>query len=275
MELVKMVDIFPFTRVVYNSPTDKETWEPKISRSRDLHNTAEFEMVAKGYRQAATMHITPQTYEKSIEKIVRNNLVWLPIQRTKNYSGFSHKHFPTGETDLNSSAYGVLAKTIEDAEIFRNASHNLKTDHSIIGELLGFPQCCQHFFNTVWTSGYFDPIWQAAEQTDGAKKISDTHIILEKTYLEAMQIFRYIGPRITSHLSCSFTCEESRIVGKKWIECMEQLDPDGLSDMLDVLNLPFQWSVKWGIAIITTPHFKIVTNSMPTKKEYIIECIAH
>lgn len=273
MELTQMADLFPFTRVIYNSPKAQEIWEPKIKRASSIHNEAEFEMVRMGYRRAATLHISPYDYEKSIEKIIRNGLAWLPIQRTKNYNGFSHKHFPTDPEDPDSSVYGVLAKTIEDAEMFRNASRGQATDHNIIGELLGFPQCCRDFFDTVWMAGYIDPIWQAAEKTEGAEKLSDTHIILKKIYPEAMQAFRYIGPRITSHLSCSFTCEESKKEGQKWIECMEKFDAEGLQAMMNILTLPFKWSVKWGVAIISTPHFRIITNSMAAKKEYIIEYI--
>lgn len=271
MELTNITDIFPFTRIIYNSPEDKESWEPKILRSSALHNKTEFEMVRMGYRRVATMHITPRTYEKDIEIIIRNKLVWLPIQRTKSYSGFSHKHFPTDSSDPNSSVYGVLAQTLEDAEAFRNASQGPNTDHNIIGDLLGFPLCCRDFFNTVWMDGFFDPIWQAAERTEEAQKISDTHIVLKKIYPEAIQVFRYIGPRITSHLSCSFTCEESRNIGQKWIECMNIIDPEGFHDMMDILSLPWKWSVKWGIAIVTTPYFRVVTNSLPVKKEYIVE----
>lgn len=270
MEFVKMADLFPFTRVVYNSPEAQEEWEPKIKRAAAVHNKAEFEMVRMGYRKAATLHISPRDYEVSIENIIRNGLVWLPIQRTKNYDGFSHKHYPTDPGDPNSSVYGVLARTVEDAETFRRASRN-PVDHDVIGELLGFPKCCRDFFNEVWAAGYYDPVWQAAERTEGAQKVSDTHIVLKKVYLEAMQVYRYIGPRVTSHLSCSFTCEESRKEGERWLECIEKFDPVGLQNMIDILKLPFRWSVKWGIAIITTPYFRIITNSMPTKKEYIVE----
>jgi len=273
MELIQMADLFPFTRIVYNSPQNKKVWGQKISRASSVHNKAEFEMVRMGYRKAATMHISPYSYDESIEKIIRNDLVWLPIQRTKNYNGFSHKHFPTDPRDPDSSVYGVLARSIEDAEAFRNASQGQTTDHNIIGDLLGFPQCCRNFFNEVWPKGYFDPIWQAAERTEGAEKVSETHIALKKVYPEAMQVFRYIGPRITSHLSCSFTCEESKKEGQRWVECMEEFDPEGLQAMMDILTLPFKWSVKWGIAIVTTPHFRVITNSVPSKKEYIIEFV--
>lgn len=270
MELFKSIDIFPFTRVIYNSPEAQKEWSPKIYDAASLHHRAEFEMVRMGYRRAATMHISPRTYDKDIEMIMQNNLVWLPIQCTKNYSGFSHKHYPANPGDPNTSVYGVLARTLEDAETFRRASRN-PVDHDVIGELLGFPKCCRDFFNEVWAAGYYDPVWQAAERTKGAQKVSDTHIILKEVYPSAVHSLRYAGPRITSHLSCSFSCEESNKVGQKWIECMEKIDRKGLHNMLEILNLPWRWSVYRGIAIVTTPYFRIITNSMPTIKEYVIE----
>lgn len=271
MELLEDIDVYPFTRVIYNSKKESDEWAPKIRRAGSLYNTSEFEMVSMGYRKAGTMHISPQTYDIEIEKIIRNKMAWLPIIRTKNYEGFSHKHFPTNRNDMNSSVYGVMSKDIKTAEQFKEASNKRPVDHDSIGELLGFPKCCIDFFNKEWRKGFIDPIWQAAKRTKNVEFRSKNHVVLKKIYPEAVQVFRYIGIRITSHLTCSFDCEKTKEVGAKWLECQRKIDPEAAENLLEILSLPFKWSVKWGIAIVQTPHFKIITNSVPSRCKYIVE----
>src|SRR5690606_19898793 len=93
--------------VVSHSQKAKDAWEERVQRARRLHDRVEFEMVARGHRRAATLHLSPRYFEHQVEQIHKAGLVWLPIQRTRNYSGFSHKHFPTTGDDPNSSVYGV------------------------------------------------------------------------------------------------------------------------------------------------------------------------
>jgi len=275
MDLIEGLDIHPFTQFIWKGEDKRLLWEGKAKIARTLHDRAEYEMVKQGHRKCATLHISPRNYDKMFEQIARDGLVWFPIQRTKNYSGFSHKHFPVEEIDLNASVYGVLARSVEDAETFREASgyYGGKTDHTVIGELLGFPECCMEFFNGVWAAGYYDPVWQAALSTPGAEKLSDTHIRVTGS-VHSHALLRYAGFRTTSHLPCSLACEESQAVGETWLKVMYNIDPLGTDALLDVLKLPVTWSCYRGIAIITTDAFMVSTNSMPTKNEYVIEFVA-
>jgi len=190
----------------------------------------------------------------------------------------SHKHFPTDASDPNSTVYGVLARGLEDAEKFRAASGYGEagqqgkggTDHAAIGNLLGFPKYCCGFFNKVWPMGYYDPIWQAAVRTNGAERVSETHVRVRGSVF-AHQLLRYLGFRITSHLPCRFECEETVRVGKTWLEVMRGFDPLGTDALLEVLQLPMRWRCYRGVAILETEAFIASTNSIPTEREYVIE----
>jgi hypothetical protein len=274
MDLLTGVDIHPFTQFVWRGKDKEVEWSGRLKAARQIFSLAEYEMVKQGMRRCATLHISPGNYDERIEKIMKDELVWLPIQRTQSYNGFSHKHFPVENIDMDSSVYGVLARNLDDAHEFRNASayydSEKRVDHEAIGELLAFPECCCTFFNNVWRLGYYDYIWQTAMNTPGVEAVSETHIKV-KGSVYTHQLLRYLGFRVTSHLPCSFQCEETKKIGKIWLDIMRETDSLATDALLDVLRLPLTWSCLHGVAVITTDVFVLSTNSMPTSKEYAIE----
>lgn len=274
MDLIPGLDVHPFTQFVWRSAEARLKWAGRFKMARSLHDRTEYEMVKRGHRRCATLHIGPRDYDAQIERIAKDGLMWLPITRTKTYSGFAHRHYATDASDPNSTVYGALARTLEDAEAFRTASghgaQDGKADHANIGDLLGFPKCCCDFFNEVWPMDYYDPLWQAAVCTDGAERMSETHLKVRGSVF-AHQLLRYLGFRITSHLPCSFQCEETVRIGKVWLEVMRDLDRLGTDALLDILRLPLRWRCYRGVAILETEAFIASTNSMPTEKEYIID----
>ena len=269
-DMVRGVDPFPFTRLVWHSVDKQKEWEPIVRRAARVHEQAEYEMVKQGERACATLHISPSNYDIWMERIMTDKLIWLPIQRTRNYQGFSHKHFPTHAGDPNSSVYGVLARTKEEAEEFRAASMGRRTDHSVIGRLLGFPECCIRTFNEVWPS-FFDPVYQSAQAMYHEEVDLGTHRAIRVTpHVATNQMLRYSGFRLTSHFPCRLDCEATIEEGKKWLRVSKRIDPQGTEYLLRVLRLPGEWSVLKGVAQVETPHFTIVTNSMPTRNKWAV-----
>ncbi len=274
MDLVPNLDVQPFTQFVWRSQEQKLIWEGRLKMARSLHDRAEYEMVKQGRRRCATLHIGPTTYDTQIERIVGDGLVWLPIQRTKMYSGFSHRHYPTSPDDPSATVYGVLARNMEDARLFREASaYDGKVDHNTIGDLLGFPRCCCSFFSFIWPNGYYDPLWQAAVNTQESERISETHIKV-KGSIHTNQFLRYTGYRTTSHLPCSLTCQETISVGQIWLDVMRSIDTLGTDALIDILSLPLKWRCYRGVVIVETEAFIVISNSMPTSKEYVVEFTA-
>lgn len=272
-DLWPILDIFPFAGFVWNSVYAQEDWMSIVARARSWHDRMEYEMVKNRARRCATMHISPQNYDQTIEKIMDDKLIWLPIQRTKNYNGFAHQHYPVDNLDLNSSVYGVLAYNKEDAEAFRDASsynQNKSVDHVTIGELLGFPDCCCDAFNRWWPQ-FVDPVYQMAEASPKKLWIGENYNALYvEPHIATHQMLRYAGFRLTSHFACSLDCEKSKEVGQLWMDVGREVDPRGLDALIQILSLPAEWSCLNGIAVVETEPFTIVTNSMSTKEKWAV-----
>lgn len=266
------IDVNPFTRLVWNSTEAREKYEVMLNRALPLHDKAEYEMVRRGLRKCGTIHFSPHTFHSLIERFHKDNMVWLPIQWTRNYGGFSHRHIPTVVGDSNSSAYGVMARNLEDAEAFRRASSYMargQTDHKKLGDLLLFPDCCSTFFVEKWGDGYYDPVWHSAEETKNSKMVADRVIEVEG-HIHTNQMLRYMGLRTTTHFPCSLDCEESIRIGDIWLDVMNSIDQTGTDYLIELLSMPIVWSCLHGVAIVETPIFTIITNSLPTKERWTV-----
>ncbi len=267
------VDVHPFTRLVWNSEEARQKYGNILSQAIALHDKAEYEMVRLGKRKCGTLHLAPHNFHILMERIKKDNMVWLPIQWSKSYSGFSHYHLPTTAGDPNSSCYGVMAKSMEDAEAFRTASayngrNANKTDHEAIGELLGFPACCTKFFTEEWSNGFYDPVWQSASATK--HKVVSERILKVEGHIHTNQMLRYVGLRTTSHFPCSLKCEETIKIGETWLDVMRSLNSAATDTLIELLGMPLIWSTLHGIATVETPIFTLITNSLPTKKRWIV-----
>lgn len=267
------LDVHPFTRLVWNSEGARARYETTISEAMSLHDRAEYEMVRLGERKCGTLHLYPHSFDDTIEQVQKDGMVWLPIQWSGNYSGFSHYHVPTTPGDPNSSCYGVIARNLDDAEMFRTASayngrNAGKVDHEVIGELLGFPPCCTKFFVDEWGRGFFDPMWQSAVAAKNAA-VTDRQADVEG-HVHTNQMLRYNGLRTVSHFPCSLDCQESIKVGEVWLDVMQKINPDATAYLVELLEMPLIWTCLHGIAIVETPIFTIITNSMPTKERWTV-----
>lgn len=265
MKLIDGLDIHPFTKIYWKK--ENERVHTLTQRTGRVYNQAEYLTVKKKLRKASTFHISPNAFEDQIERLTEDGLFWIPIQRSKVYSGFSHKHFPTHKADPDSTVYGALSWKLEYAQQLKKASRN-GCDHKKIAELLGYPKCCAGFFSKVWKQGYYDPIWQAAENTKGAKRKGNRIELTSNGY--ANSSMRYFGLRIVPQLTCSFQCKESERQGKMFLEVMRDLDEEATAFLLEYLKGDMTWSVLHGIAQVETDDFVGVTNSMPTKEKFTI-----
>lgn len=268
------IDVPPFTRLVWNSDDARRRYEHVLSKAASLHDKAEYEMVRRGKRKCGTLHLAPHNFHILSERLQKDGMVWLPIQWSKSYSGFSHYHLPTTVGDPNSSCYGVIARNMEDAEAFRTASayngrNAGKVDHEIIGELLGFPSCCAKNFVDKWAEGFFDPVWQSAIGTKTGRVVKDRVVEVEG-HIHTNQMLRYFGFRTTSHFPCSLDCEATIAIGEVWLEVMREIDPEATSYLIEILEKPLIWSCLHGIATIETPEFTGITNSLPTRERWSV-----
>lgn len=279
MELLNF-GMYGVFRIQYANLQSKHIWSEKIRRAYPIYSILEYETVAHGIRTCMIDHLV--NHENMVEKVrnyARKGLILLPLSEENIGKGFSHL---TNEAPSVVNIRSVVARSKEDAEQFLH--YHLKSDHVKIGEMLGFPHKSCAFFDKVWSEGYFDPVWQQAENTEEPvlkfkKDLTKNgevqkHVIRLKQYDDYQLIttvFRYINMRAISHFAYSFSDTESLDVARKWIQLARYLKLPGVDDLLDVLRLPYQWDCYKGIAEITTPVFKLVVNSMPCYPHYVIQ----
>lgn len=204
---------------------------------RNMHgflNEIEYKMVSKGFRQANVYHMVPENFDKQIERIMEDGLVFLPIHRTSRYSGFSHCHIFTDSLDLGSMVYGVVAKDLNTAKQFRDAQTN-NFDHKTTGDLLGYPKCCSEAFNEYFQKSY-DPIWEPAINTEGSY-LKDKILYVPHYNPKILQHLRYFGPRIVPWFPCNFLCEESSEKAEIWFNLMKETNEELAKNILDILNV--------------------------------------
>ena len=271
MQLLPNFDMPPFARTQWTSEKAHSAWNSRLHQAASAYGQLEWETIRAGVRECTTTHVNPDNMGHDARIWANRGLTLLPYQRVGSYSGFAHRHPPV-EEGRPWSWYSIVGRTIEAAESFAHASDI--GDHEAIGDLLGYPTCCQQFFNRVWGAGYIDPIWQAAERTrkDCINKETPSHILIKRhAALTLFEGMRYIGIRLAPHLTCSLSCMPSVKMVRDWIKIGNEANIAGLTDLVRFFEMPVRWSCLKGIAVIDTPLFRIVTNSMACPIEHIVD----
>lgn len=256
-----------------------EIWNKKIPVASKFFKELEIETVAHGLRECAIASVAVADVDTFCRNLSKKGLIFVPIMKLQNSSSFYHvnERVDNDNLPLNYLMNGVVTTSTTLAEHFIKAYES--RDDIEVGRLLGFPVCCRNFFDEIWQNGYVDPIWQQADNTKNTKKFYfpdevyniDKHIVKIKSgNHEIVSALRYIGVRIVSHIPCSCDCEESMKIAKERIELARKLEMEGLSETLEILQLPYEWDCLKGIAIINTPVFKIVVDSVPCFPRYIV-----
>jgi len=258
-----MNDLKPFCKLVWNSVSLADEWSNVLAKAQDISFQAEYEMVRQGLREANVYHMYPNAFDKQIEQITEDGLVFLPILRSRTYNGFSHQHYPTEVLDSNSFVFGVVAENLEAAKRFRNASKS--GDHVTQGLMLGYPECCSKFFTESWTKQKaLDPCYETALNTLSHTVENDVVNVEGHPYLN--QMLRYFGLRITPFFPCSFNCQEAIQVGEAWHLVMKCIDEDTTDKIMELLSQPLSWSLYKGIIEIKTPLFRGIVNGYSCDK---------
>jgi len=248
MELIKNFNLTSFTQISWVSQEAKDKWEKAITACSQMVQEMEILSVKQGQRACAWRTISRQSLPDFTQQCARMNLIVLPVRWVGSWEGFIH-HTPEGDSNV----YCIIAREMDDALTYLdafNAGDNVKQ-----GEMLGFPACCCSFFEQNWKAGYFDPVWQMTGR--------------DNPHPYSNPILRYIGLRVGFHIPCSFHCEATI----KAAEARLRIAPDQeLATLLvALLSMPMSWSALHGQAVVRTPIFYLITQTVPTLKEHKIE----
>lgn len=238
-----------------------------------LYSKAELATVIAGMRRVYVYHINSERFDVSYDFLRQNNLVFFPVRKSGAYEGFSNRHMPVKRGQpYNLYGAAVKADDQEAGELFSEASNGKLADHTTIGELLGYPDCCVDFFNDVWPSKSIDPMYEAAVETHGAVE-NDGGSVEVSTHPYCNNMLRYFGIRTTPHLTCSMQCKKTIKWGEEWVEVMRQIDDEATNWLLELQSMPLTWNAYKSVAIIDTPLFRGVTNSDKTLEKKIVRNI--
>ncbi len=263
MNLIKR-KVTPFTKVRYHTRDDEAYWAPRIKLVCDTVGPIEILMVEKGHREASTVHLRKKNYKEEIEALKSRGLIFTPIHWVKSFNGFAHEHIYSNKNDPEAICYGVATRTEKVGTAFRNASEGGQQDHDLLGGLLGYPSCCRKFFKDVWTNGYVDTIWHQALNSGAVPERAEHggYSLTVKGYPECVAMQRYWGVRVSFHLPCSFTCEETRKLSELWYREIRSVNKRAAEVLKETLSLPTCWDAHKGVAVVNTPHYKGLTSSV-------------
>jgi hypothetical protein len=248
MELIKGFNLTSFTQVSWVSQGARDKWEPTVNACSQMVQDLEILSVKHGHRACAWRTVSRQSLPEFIQQCAEMNLIVLPVRWVGGWEGFIH-HTPEGD----SNAYCIIAREMQDALAYLKAFQ--AGDNVKQGEMLGFPKCCCEFFQKNWAAGYFDPVWQMAGR-DAPHPLSNP-------------LLRYIGLRVGFHIPCSFNCSETIKLSELRLKIAP--DQDLAKLLVALLSMPMTWSALHGQAVVRTPLFYLVTQTVPTLTEYKME----
>jgi len=229
--LTEWLTLVPETRTIWASAAARKEWEPKVQLAAEGYLCAERYTVATGARQAGQLWLSVADYLSFLPWAIEHGLMVRPVRWTGYHQGFIHTGYPAG-ADMIVVAFG------RDLSLPYEA-------------LFGYPDCCQEFFAREFPlDGDPIPAWAKGG--------------IERWPL-CNPLLRYIGVRATAHIPCAPDCRATEKTGEGFLANMA---PECAEAARAVLGLPVRWDRYRGVAIIDTPHFKVVTTSTsrPTRE---------
>ena len=240
---------FP-TRTIWVSEEAKNVWAPKIQR---INNAWKWIEILKGN---ALITCDPKNLLEVGKFCLDHNLILSPLKKVALSDSYSVSEQKPGKEFAYRCA---VAKNNTDARIIYDAL--LRSNDSLMGWILGFPDCCVKFFNEVWNK----------------KGLRDTHFEMDFDGEESVWngcniLLRSLGLRMVSHLPCSFSCINTSLIATNNEEIARRLGYQQEWEWLKMLlSFPIEYSALHGIARIKTPLFEVSTPTDYTDEEKVIQ----
>ena len=269
MKLIPGLDLPPSCRTAWISEGARKVWASVLPRVSSMVSDLEVSSVARGHRPCAWQTIAEDQFPRFAAAWAEMGLVSLPILRVRNFAGFAHRH-ETPRAGERANVCVIVARTLKDALRFKAA--NASGDNDAQGELLGFPKCCRTFFSDVWAGGFYDPIWQAAMNTEH-EVIGERHVRVHG-HPFTNPILRYAGIRVGFHLPCAFDCQDTIAVAAERMDLAKATDPNLADILLGLLSMPMSWDVYHGVAVVRTPIFYLIVPSVPAEERHVVEVVS-
>jgi hypothetical protein len=243
-----------FMRYSWVSEQARSVWEPRISHLSNFFITLEREAVLHRVKPAVLTNYHPAELARNTAEWAKQGLLTAPLYQ-ENLSGT----YVSATQKFDPKRPWMYKVAIGDPEVLSELiSAHAKGDWVTVGKCLGYPKCCIMFFLQYWVQqGWFDTTYPMSKDWRGGFVHPANNILL-----------RWAGIRLASHLPCSFHCKHTEKQGMDYIRLAERIGyKEEIAQVVEMLNWPVEWSSLHGVAIITTPVFRIVTatDALPEK----------
>ena len=236
-----------FTRIVWASERARETWEPKIQAIGTVWPIVERLTVTAGIRPGVLQSIAPDqliTFQQWCMENDKQYVILAQEGMAAVYGNATQAYNPERPW-----AYRVYAG-YKPKDFIASWAHGNNRE---IGLSLGYPVCCTEFFEKHWRNdGWRDLTYPMTNFM--SRQVSGP--------LVCNILLRHAGVRAVFHLPCAFNCDETARLGTQILEYMGQAGYEQeMAWLMEILDWPVRWSSLHGVAMITTPCFKVITSS--------------
>lgn len=252
-------EVYPFTSLSWRTQEIRDKWEPVRQEINRVAHIAEYEMIKEGHRHCDVYSFSAGNFDYEINWVIDHGFYPLTILRSRNYEGFGHRHYHADKIGPDVFIYSVIADTYENAKKFQQASLG-EVDHKIIGQLLGYPDCCIDWFLPVWIGQRVaDPMFELAVNTPGSEMITPSEVSV-KGHPMLNRFARYFGLCVSPFFPHSLTCPDAIKFCNNWYKIMHKHAPYESERLLELLSMPLTWSHNNMIVRVDHPLFKAATN---------------
>lgn len=245
-----------FTRMQWTDLKAQSVWDTRIHRVLDEAHRVEIETVLKDKRRVA---MRPLNLEEFNALDLPSHLTLKVVEAQAPPSGFSVSVKPpeAGKPFLLRTVIG----TPKWVSCFREAY--AEHDDQVIGQLLGYPDCCIKFFVKHWVKqDKKDLTWEQMNIPQGQPRgVVDPLIALNP-------MFNRVGVRPIQHMACNMHCIESNAIAQDYLSLWKAQEREWLEE---ILSWPVEWSALHGAAEIRTPVLKIIHDTNHTKTELVVQ----
>ncbi len=244
-----------WTRVAWASDRAREVWEPRLARITRAWLEIERWAVVDGVKPSALQQVSPGELPDYVASAVAHGVIAIPLCQTPAGAN-AYAAAPSTSGPL---VYRVVFTQPDLAADWPSAWAT--RDDRTIGRFLGFPVCCQEFFQQTWVADHrVDTTLAMVGDRDADVPPSLANIL-----------WRWMGVRLVSHLPCRFDCAASAAIADQ----LRQVGRDhGFTEEMDwttaILSWPVEYTAWRGIAEIRTPILRVSTRTDATREKVTV-----
>ena len=212
----------PFTRWQWAGKKEREKWHPLLQQIKETVPLLERLSVAEGVRRAAVLRFPYNALPPMTKWAQSANVVFVPRHMTP--------------FDIT----GVFVRIEDYAEV-------ATIDEQELRRWTGCPDCCSSTYDVRKERGLLDFI---PEQE------------MERSSWLTNNFLHAVGVHLVPHYVCHAQCSKSEKLAKELYDVgLKYGFETPLKALREMLNWPVKWTRRFGIAEITTPALRIITNT--------------